>query len=329
MKPFEKFTLTGRYPPPSSFLKPLKCNNKNFRTKSNYSNKYFHAKDEEILKYSLNELSRIKYCPVCSSDKKIKFIKKYFYEYVKCQNCCNVYLKNPIKKKKIIKLYESSKEDILSRRRKKFRPYKRYYEQLYARYLKIINYYSPKKSNLLDIGCGDGNFIKFLYQKKIFNLFANEIASSEAKNLKLILKNNFFNKSVENINFKKNKFHTITMWGVLEHLTNINLTFKIIKKILVKNGIIFFLIPNINSFAFKLLKEKTPTLAPRDHLNFFNFKSIKHICKKFNLKLIHRYQELPIIDLMHPLIKCTKKLNAEIIKKKQCYYDIYFLKNSN
>ena len=100
MKPFEKFTLTGRYPPPSSFLKPLKCNNKNFRTKSNYSNKYFHAKDEEILKYSLNELSRIKYCPVCSSDKKIKFIKKYFFEYVKCQNCCIVYLKNPIKKKR-------------------------------------------------------------------------------------------------------------------------------------------------------------------------------------------------------------------------------------
>jgi SAM-dependent methyltransferase len=328
MKLFKNKNLLATTLPPS-FLKPLKCTNKNFRTKTNYSNKYFQAKDKEILKYSPNELNRIKYCPVCRSSKKNEFIKKYFYEYVKCQNCYNVYLKNPIKKKKIIKLYKSSKEDILSRRRKNFKPYKRYYELLYVRYLKIINYYSPKKSNLLDIGCGDGNFIKFLRKEKKFNLFANELASSEAKNLKLILKNNFFNKSIENINFKKNKFHTITMWGVLEHLTNINLTFKIIKKILVKNGIIFFLIPNINSFAFKLLKEKTPTLAPRDHLNFFNLKSIKHICKKFNLKLIHRYQELPIIDLMYPLVKCTKKLNAEIIKNKQCYYDIYFLKNLN
>ena len=119
------------------------------------------------------------------------------------------------------------------------------------------------------------------------------------------------------------------MWGVLEHLTKINLTFKIVKKILEKNGIIFIMIPNINSFAFKLLKEKTPTITPRDHLNFFSLKSIKYICKRYKLKIIHRFQELPIIDLMYPLIKYTKKLNEQIIRKKQCYYDIYFLKNTN
>ena len=204
-----------------------------------------------------------------------------------------------------------------------------YYTQDIVKLLTIIPPPHLEKTNLLDIGCGDGEFIKFLKKKKKFNLFANELASSEGKNLKLILKNNFFDKSIENINFKKNKFHIITMWGVLEHLTKINLTFKIVKKILEKNGIIFIMIPNINSFAFKLLKEKTPTITPRDHLNFFSLKSIKYICKRYKLKIIHRFQELPIIDLMYPLIKCTKKLNEQIIRKKQCYYDIYFLKNTN
>ena len=95
-----------------------------------------------------------------------------------------------------------------------------------------------------------------------------------------------------------------------------------------EKSILFFLIPNINSYAFQLLKEKTPTLVPRDHLNFFSFKSIKLLAKRKNLKILYRFQELPVIDLMYPLVvRVNKRLINKIIKKKLCYYDVYVLSN--
>ena len=51
-------------------------------------------------------------------------------------------------------------------------------------------------------------------------------------------------------------------------------------------------------------KEKTPTLVPRDHLKFFSFKSINLLTKN-NLKILYRFQELPVIDLMYPLVRST------------------------
>ena len=118
------------------------------------------------------------------------------------------------------------------------------------------------------------------------------------------------------------------MWGVLEHVTDVDLTFRNIKKILHQKGILFFWIPNINSYAFKLLKEKTPAVSPRDYLNFFSYKSVEYLCKRHKFKIINFYQECPVIDLMYPLIKVNQKLINNIIKKNQCYYHVYILQKN-
>lgn len=309
--------------------RPLLFKNKNFRKKGNPTNKYFQSKIDELKILSKKKKILFKNCPICKNSKKKLLIKIYDFKYVRCHKCKHVWLENQISEKEIRKLYKFSKVDKTSRKRKTYSPLKIYWENLYEKYYKVFKNYSSKNSNLIDIGCGDGNFIEYLNKKKYFKLHATELASSEKNKLRKLLKENFFDKNIEDINFKGRKFEVITLWGVLEHLTNIDKTFKHITQLMSKKSILFFLIPNINSYAFQLLKEKTPTLVPRDHLNFFSFKSINLLTKRNNLKILYRFQELPVIDLMYPLVRVNKRLINKIIKNKLCYYDVYVLSNQS
>ena len=104
------------------------------------------------------------------------------------------------------------------------------------------------------------------------------------------------------------------MWGVFEHLRFPLNELKIFNKLLKKGGKIFFLIPNLQSRAFELLGMATPTITPKNHLNFFTDKSFNYICKKTGFKVLKKYQELPIIDLMYDYINNEKKEIKKILE---------------
>ncbi len=111
----------------------------------------------------------------------------------------------------------------------------------------------------------------------------------------------------------------------MEHLSDPLTELKNIEKILEANGKILILVPNYNSRARKIFGISAPTLNPRGHLHFYSQKSMKILANKSQLKILKFNQELPIIDLMYPHIKYNKKLLADIIRKKECYYHIYIL----
>ena len=73
----------------------------------------------------------------------------------------------------------------------------------------------------------------------------------------------------------------------------------------------------------QILGINTPTLNPREHLQFFSATSMTMCVEKAALKIKHRFQELPVIDLMHPYIQYSESLISEIMARKEAYYDVY------
>ena len=107
-----------------------------------------------------------------------------------------------------------------------------------------------EKLNMLDVGCGDGGFLK-LMPEELFNKYGleiNEDASRSCNNSGLKV----FNSSVESFDPKDLKFDVVTMWHVLEHVDDPQVVLKKIYSLLSKDGIFVFSVPNAGSMGFKL-----------------------------------------------------------------------------
>ena len=179
-----------------------------------------------------------------------------------------------------------------------------------------------KKIRILDIGCGNGNFLESLNDKK-FEKFGVEI-----KNNKLIPKNiKMFLGDINKLNFGKEKFDVITAWHVLEHLPNPSQTLLLLNKLLNKSGKIFLAVPNSNCLGFKIGKEYCFHLDSPRHLfvpNKINLKKLLIETAYKNIKISNLFFEYPLDlwwsirnsgfkFLVYPLYPLFKLFSSETI----------------
>jgi len=135
---------------------------------------------------------------------------------------------------------------------------------------KNISKMIPVNAKLLDIGCGNGRFLKHLSSLGRYELHGTEIEGGSAIRASHI---NEIKLKIGQINiddFPENYFDTITLFHVFEHLEKPKETLEIISKILKKNGLLILTFPNISSWQAKLFKGNWYHLDPPRHLIFFN-----------------------------------------------------------
>lgn len=173
---------------------------------------------------------------------------------------------------------------------------------------KIINT-KNKNLKILEVGCGIGDYTKYL--RKYFNfVVASDLVLNFVKDHFKKLQNVFFvSCDAEKLPFK-NKFDVVTGNAVLHHF-NLPLFIKEVKKILVSNGKIIFFEPNyLNPQVF--LEKKVPYLKKQaqntpDEVAFVRW-HLKYFlsCNGFkNVKIIP-------FDFLHPAT--PKKLTKQVIK---------------
>ncbi|WP_303316623.1 class I SAM-dependent methyltransferase [Flavivirga abyssicola] len=150
--------------------------------------------------------------------------------------------------------------------------------------LKLINSFSSEEKNLLDIGCGTGDFLKTAKQNNwtITGIEPNEQARKIANNK---TENSVF-ETEELLKFKPSSFDVITLWHVLEHLPNLEEHISIFKKLLKPNGTLIIAVPNYKSFDAKYYKEFWAAYDVPRHLWHFNKTSISKLVLKVSMKTI-------------------------------------------
>jgi 2-polyprenyl-3-methyl-5-hydroxy-6-metoxy-1,4-benzoquinol methylase len=189
----------------------------------------------------------------------------------------------------------------------------------------ILGYFKNTKNKLsiLDIGCGNGNFLISLDSKK----FEKNGVEINPQGIKICEENgiNIYKKSIECIDFVEKKFDIITLWHVMEHLENPQIIFEKLRKIIKDDGILIFQVPNNESMGFKFGKENWFHLDSPRHLAIPNKKTIEIICKKNGLRIIDIKNEFydypldllwsirrhPIRFLMYPFYPLFKFFSKE------------------
>ena len=151
------------------------------------------------------------------------------------------------------------------------------------RKIKLINSFSSKEKNLLDIGCGTGDFLKIAQQNKwtVSGIEPNDNAR-EIANIKT---SNSVYKTEELLKFKAQSFDIITLWHVLEHLPKLNEHISILKSLLKSNGVLIIAAPNYKSYDAKYYKEFWAAYDVPRHLWHFSQSSISKLVVKENMKV--------------------------------------------
>lgn len=150
--------------------------------------------------------------------------------------------------------------------------------------LKLINSFQSLEKNLLDVGCGTGDFLQVAQQNNwnISGIEPNEQARQIA--------NRKTNNSVFNINdlgkFKKHSFDVITLWHVLEHLPNLEQQVLTLKTLLKENGTLIVAVPNHKSNDAKHYKNFWAAYDVPRHLWHFNQDSISKLFALQNMQVV-------------------------------------------
>lgn len=164
----------------------------------------------------------------------------------------------------------------------------------------VINKYAPGK-RLLDIGCGAGDLLYFM-KKEGFNVLGLE-PSIEAASIARSKGLDVCNLSLEKFlsYYKKEKikvFDTITLINVLEHVPDPANVINISRMILKPNGILCIRVPNDFNELQILAKNKYNKqdwwVAAPDHINYFNFASLKMFLRKLGFESVYSQGDFPM-----------------------------------
>jgi len=259
-------------------------------------------------------------CPICNSPKNVKIfltanihgrhqINSQKIDIFKCIKCGCVFPNIKVNKNFYKKYYPKNYQTPSDNK------YLNRIWQIYNCHYK--NKLIPENSTLLDVGCGQGDFIKQL--PKNINSTGIDLNPKITNN---IIKDDFL----------KNKFSTkydvITFWHSLEHFSNPSKTINKAINLLNKNGLIIASLPNTNSLSFKLGQNNWFHLDSPRHLFLPSDKNIKYLFpKNCQLKIIYFPFEFPLdlfwslkkysyLKIIYPILKIFDHETMTVIYQK-------------
>jgi 2-polyprenyl-3-methyl-5-hydroxy-6-metoxy-1,4-benzoquinol methylase len=146
--------------------------------------------------------------------------------------------------------------------------------------LNLINNCSAAKGNLLDIGAGTGDFLLTAKQNG-WNTIGVE-PSEKAKGI-AINKGIKFSDSTQEL--ESHSFDVITMWHVLEHVPNLEIQIRELKRLVKPNGTIIIAVPNYKSYDAIYYGKFWAAFDVPIHFWHFSKTAIQLIFEKENIKL--------------------------------------------
>jgi 2-polyprenyl-3-methyl-5-hydroxy-6-metoxy-1,4-benzoquinol methylase len=117
--------------------------------------------------------------------------------------------------------------------------------------LKIISKYK-NSGKILDYGCGDGSFLKFMKEHK-FSILGYEPNSKARESAISKIGEENSTSSLDTID--NNSLDIIALWHVLEHIPNPKEILSVLKTKLKKDGYMIIAVPNHKSYDAKFYKE--------------------------------------------------------------------------
>jgi 2-polyprenyl-3-methyl-5-hydroxy-6-metoxy-1,4-benzoquinol methylase len=273
-------------------------------------------------------------CPICNSNTyKQQYLVKQTWNIVQCNSCNFVYTNPRLDTNAIIDIYH---QNYFQNTQFGYSNYEENPHLKVLNFSKWINEALPflnTKNNLkaLDVGCAAG-FALSVYKKNNIEAHGIELDDAYTKNLKA---NNYL---IYDKPLLENKYQTtydmISMFDVIEHLTNLDQHATLLNQLLNQNGLLIFVTPDYNSLQRKVFGKRWFQFKPIEHINYFTKDTLQNFFEKFGFELVSssksgQFADAPfLIDRIqkygaHPILKIFTMPIIAILKltKKSFYID--------
>ncbi len=256
---------------------------KDIRRPELFDNYLSTVKKDTSIYFAARTLFRTIPCPACARKRYHYEFKKNSFRYVLCENCRTLFV-NPRPCFKQLKAFYADSEStrywtrkffppiIEARRKEIFRPR--------AEYVRGIFPDKKAKAVVADIGAGFGIFLEELIKvrpslKTIAIEPAMEMADiCKKKGLEVIPQ------ALEDISGWNERFDLITAFELFEHLYQPGRFLKKIWRLLRPGGYLLLSTLSGEGFDIQILWEKSKSVLPPYHLNFFNPDSLRGLLQR-------------------------------------------------
>ena len=221
-------------------------------------------------------------CNLCGESRSILKFQVDGFDIVQCTNCSLIYLKNPLSIIGEQELYDDYYKISFSQdyHHNSVEPGLRTLWEINDQRVKMIKTIIPG-GRLLDMGSGQGFFI-YHAQQHGFSVTGVDVSSRAVE----FCEQTFHIKvNLQNINEDfdlDKKFDVITMWHILEHVSDPLGFMKRLRQYLSLKGKLVIEVPNINSLKFRLASAQHRWIGgnhPRHHKYFFSWKTLRHLLR--------------------------------------------------
>ncbi len=203
--------------------------------------------------------------------------------------------------------------------------------------VKMIGKHVGMPGNILDIGCGTGDFLVHAKSEgwKIQGVEPNPTAAGFAARKGVLVQNN-------TAGLPQNTFNVITMWHVLEHVPDPEAQFVELLRLLKPEGLLVIAVPNFKSLDAQHYGPFWAAFDVPRHLWHFSQKAISNLASRHQMKVV---QTLPMwfdafyVSLLsekyrHGKIRPVQGLwqglrsNLSALRTGECSSQIYLLKRN-
>lgn len=232
-------------------------------------------------------------CNLCEQNNSKPFYVINSSRIVKCQTCGLIYMNPRPSQSEIITMYSKSyflSPDPLSLGYEDYSAERKSLTKMFLRHLKDVERYT-KDGKILDVGCAMGFFLDLARSRgwQVYGVDISEYAASYAREqLGLDVVTGTLKEAREG---RKrgwdNLFDVVTMWDLLEHLSDPFGDLAEAWHVLKDNGLIFLTVPNVESLIARLMRSKWYGFKKlREHLYFFSPTTIQRMLKRAGFEVL-------------------------------------------
>jgi len=223
-------------------------------------------------------------CSCCNQAFSFKIFTKRGFDYYRCGRCGLVFIYPTPKDAELIysrDYFDGAKEGF---------GYVNYSEDkeamrgTFVSYLELLEEKYPYKGKLLDVGAASGFFIKLAnergWQAQGIELSEYAVNLGKKKGLEM------FCGKIEDLNFPENYFDVITMWDVLEHLSEPRHSLKKIFKWLKPGALVAINTPDTKSLYARIMGKSWHLYIPPEHIFLYNSANLTRLCDSLGFEFV-------------------------------------------